>query len=412
MRVIQNTIALLIAFLIFEGCNTIDKVSPQDRNTFIKFYGGTDGNEADDFAPTSDGGYILLGKTLRDGKKFLDLIKTDARGNIEFYNQMKWVSGNAILPVSDGYLIIGDSIKQLPGGKTLTSILLMKTDLSGNHVFSFTYGDPLINHQGKALTIDQNGDVILLGIRQSGIDQDQSLVMKVSLSDLSVPQWVQTYGLLDRDYEVTPHIIEDPGGHFVWASSAIKVIDTNAETYDDIVDSYITIDVVNANSEHINQQKIGDIVPANYFVKDIHKGSYGYTIAGITNDTDAGDRDLFFCRLDNFGNLIAGTEKKYGYTGDDEGLSLTYTQDGGYLIFASMTTTLEEGNGGKDIYLAKVDPFGDLEWENLIGGSGDESGRAVIQTKDGGYILFGTQSYQGASMMFLVKTNKEGQLIE
>ncbi|MDH5599248.1 MAG: hypothetical protein OEY34_08990, partial [Cyclobacteriaceae bacterium] len=236
--------------------------------------------------------------------------------------------------------------------------------------------------------------------------------MKVSLSDLSVPQWVQTYGLLDRDYEVTPHIIEDPGGHFVWASSAIKVIDTNAETYDDIVDSYITIDVVNANSEHINQQKIGDIVPANYFVKDIHKGSYGYTIAGITNDTDAGDRDLFFCRLDNFGNLIAGTEKKYGYTGDDEGLSLTYTQDGGYLIFASMTTTLEEGNGGKDIYLAKVDPFGDLEWENLIGGSGDESGRAVIQTKDGGYILFGTQSYQGASMMFLVKTNKEGQLIE
>lgn len=43
----------------------------------------------------------------------------------------------------------------------------------------------------------------------------------------------------------------------------------------------------------------------------------------------------------------------------------------------------------KDYWVVKLNSTGDIEWQNTIGGAGDDYIQAIRQTPDGGYILGG-----------------------
>ena len=47
------------------------------------------------------------------------------------------------------------------------------------------------------------------------------------------------------------------------------------------------------------------------------------------------------------------------------------------------------GAGGRDVYLLKTSPAGELEWQQTFGGSGVDNGWSVEQTSDGGYVVGG-----------------------
>jgi hypothetical protein len=93
----------------------------------------------------------------------------------------------------------------------------------------------------------------------------------------------------------------------------------------------------------------------------------------------------------------------------EEGTAITATDDG-YLLAGSMTSTPSVGNGGKDILLVKLDPFGNLLWKKLLGGSGDEVITSIRQTADNGFLLFGTNTINGLSSMMLLKTDENGDI--
>ena len=77
-----------------------------------------------------------------------------------------------------------------------------------------------------------------------------------------------------------------------------------------------------------------------------------------------------------------------------------------------MLTTPERGNGGSDIFLIKVDAFGNPQWNRLFGGSGDESISSIAETPDGGLLISGTKDVSGLPAMFLLKTDPQGQILE
>jgi len=91
--------------------------------------------------------------------------------------------------------------------------------------------------------------------------------------------------------------------------------------------------------------------------------------------------------------------------GMNGGLSLAETSDGGFVG----TGQQQAGSaGGCDVYVYKVDACGTLEWEKLFGNGGDDGGKYVQQTSDGGYIVAGL--YNSTYYVLLLKLDASGNL--
>jgi predicted secreted protein len=109
--------------------------------------------------------------------------------------------------------------------------------------------------------------------------------------------------------------------------------------------------------------------------------------------------------------------KTFGGTGNDLGRSLVATSDGGYAI-AGVTDSF--GAGGTDFWLIKTDVNGVMEWNRTYGGTGDDQAYSLVATSDGGYAIAGyTKSFgTGGGGIFaeahievwLVKTDSLGNM--
>lgn len=108
-------------------------------------------------------------------------------------------------------------------------------------------------------------------------------------------------------------------------------------------------------------------------------------------------------------NTILTFSQTFGGIYADEGYSVQQTGDGGYILLG---ITVNEGAGGLDLYLIKIDNGGNMTWKRPFGGTSYDEGYSVRQTTDGGYILLGSTRSKGAggTDMYLVKTNELGEM--
>ncbi|MBT2621899.1 T9SS type A sorting domain-containing protein [Chryseobacterium sp. ISL-6] len=94
------------------------------------------------------------------------------------------------------------------------------------------------------------------------------------------------------------------------------------------------------------------------------------------------------------------------------------TQDGGFLL--SGTTYSNKGldkkddsKGGSDIWLIRINEFGDELWQKTLGTSSDEEARTIIQTTDLGFVVAGnvqnnSKGY-GSKDVLIIKLDKNGK---
>jgi hypothetical protein len=110
---------------------------------WAKTYGGTDDDWAYSIQQTSDGGYIVAGWTRSFGAGLYDffLIKTDADGNLEWSKTYGGASddrANSVQQTTDGGYIVAGRTSSFGAGSV--DAFLIKTDENGNIIWAKTYG--------------------------------------------------------------------------------------------------------------------------------------------------------------------------------------------------------------------------------------------------------------------------------
>lgn len=89
-------------------------------------------------------------------------------------------------------------------------------------------------------------------------------------------------------------------------------------------------------------------------------------------------------------------DKTYGGLGNETmrlGHAIKETSDKGIIFIATSTSTGASGHhGGEDAWLVKTDISGNIQWQKFIGTTGNEKGISVDQTTDGGYIVAGEKA--------------------
>jgi len=131
----------------------------------------------------------------------------------------------------------------------------------------------------------------------------------------------------------------------------------------------------------------------------------GYIAAGGNDLDDNGNSDMFVVKLDSSGNQE--WEKLIGSPYLDACLWIMQTVDGGYILTGQSSQARFQP---EDLSLFKIDHNGNQEWRKYYGGPYFDTGTAIEQTNDNGYIVTGGFSENEYDRMdaILLKTDNTG----
>lgn len=104
----------------------------------------------------------------------------------------------------------------------------------------------------------------------------------------------------------------------------------------------------------------------------------------------AGTQDIMVTKVSAAGHVIWTT--MIGGTGNEELGEMIPTPDEGLILIGTTESNDGDvvGNHGKmDIFVAKLDKMGKIEWTKCYGGSGNDKGFAICTLPDGGYMIGG-----------------------
>lgn len=132
-----------------------------------------------------------------------------------------------------------------------------------------------------------------------------------------------------------------------------------------------------------------------------------YLVAGYTASFGAGEYDIFLIKLDTFGDTM--WTKTIGGVNNDMCHSAVNTADGCYLI-AGLSASF--GDGSTDVYLAKLDTLGNTIWAKTYGGDFYDAAYSIIPVLDGGYVLIGNTYLNERNIdIYIIKINSIGDTI-
>lgn len=229
-------------------------------------------------------------------------------------------------------------------------------------------------------------------------NKSKGIIKKIYLNLL----WEKTYG--GSNSECGNSILKTPDENFIivgYTSSSDRNLFSTKEDYFTInMDAWIL--KVSQNGELIWDKTFGGS-DNDELIKIIKTDDGNFIAAGKTYSTDGdiesnnGQYDIWIIKIDNFGNLL--WEKTFGGSYYDKVSSIIKTYDNNYIILGlteSSDGDISQNNGEYDIWLIKINDEGNLLWEKTFGGSSSEKAFDVIEDSDKNLIIVGyTESEDG-----------------
>ena len=133
----------------------------------------------------------------------------------------------------------------------------------------------------------------------------------------------------------------------------------------------------------------------------------GFILVGETTSFGAGNRDAWAVRLDSAGNVLWQTV--IGQTGWDIARGVVETTSGDF-VFVGYTSSFGAGNW--DLWAVKLNSSGAILWQKTYGGSGDDLGWAIKASADGGVIVAGeTASFSANADFWILELAADGSVM-
>ena len=377
MAVIKRGLVVGLIYLLIISSVLAKNDTATSEDGWVKTFGGAGEDVGTSIQETSDGGYIITGSTTSHKANIayswlikasrigeIWLIKTDSEGNSlwerTFGGLGKDIGFSVKQTEDDGYIVVGATKPHMIGDY---DIWLIKTDSEGNHEWDRTFGGRGNDWPNAIQETADGGYIITGGTESYGAGINNAFLVK---TPLNANLWL---------------IKTDSEGNSVW-----------------------------------DRTFGGSGFDEGASIQETEDG--GYIVTGYTTSYGAGGSDIWLVKTDPRGREL--WDRTFGGPGEDVGFSVLEAKDLGYIITGG---TESYGNGSKDVWLIKTDSNGTEEWEKTFGGPSFDEGLAVQETKDDGYVIAGYTMHhnEGAvrswllntadkSYVWLVKTDSKGDL--
>ena len=321
----------------------------------------------------------------------------------------------SIIPTADyGYFLAGYSNSDISDDKTenaisfSTDFWIMKIDSSGNIQWQNTIGGFGYDYLSHAIACI-GGGYLLVGYSNSGISGDKYElgngghdIWVVKVNAIGYIEWQNTIG--GSGLDDCRRVIQCSDGNYIIAGrSDSNISGDKTENSQGGLDYWIL--KLNSTGSILWQNTIGgsstETIEEIIETADNEIMVFGDSFSDVSGDKTIpsyGNRDFWVLNLDSLGNIL--WQKVIGGSGDEILNGVVVCPDGGYLLGGNSTSSIsgdksEINIGGYDFWIVKISDEGIVEWEETIGGISSDNIYALEYFNDG-YII-GGNSLSGVS---------------
>jgi hypothetical protein len=351
-------------------------VGPPDT-LWTRTYGGSDEETAYSLDITSDGGYILAGRTQSFGAGNDDvyLVRTNSTGDTlwtKVYGGTGEDLGLSVQAAGDGGFVVGGHTSSFGAGNR--DMYILRTNALGDTFWTRTYGTPYTEYSDCARQTSSGGYIL------------------AGYTGISLSFWL--YNTNDM-------------GDSLWA---VRIGSGRAYSVRELYDGgFISTGYRSTSVMLVRTDPYGDTLWTRYYggpnteegraVEPTSDG--GFVIAGHTNSFGAGGDDVYLIKTHADGTV--DWTRTFGGTNSDQGKNVKQLPDGGFVVVGN---TSSFGDMTPNIYVVRTDENGDTLWTGVYGGSGSEWGYSIQLTEDGGFAIAGEMS-TGYTDFYLVRLGPE-----
>lgn len=404
-KMIKYGFVLLILAAFMFSCE--QEISSEQKDSFIKFFGNYLLDEAGDVEALTNGGYAICGtETSGSQEKRMVLIVTDPYGNMlngfpKYYTEEGLETGGSSLIAvqggSGGFLLAGYVERPLDGSPGVQKdIFLVRTSANGDTTWQRSYGsrsDEQVKHviekigSGYLLAGSRirngNSDLMVMGVTEEG----DSIRLRLNYSNPNAVNAAANY-------------LVNTGDMYLCAC-----------TFDKVNGDGTTIQVLAFNDELSPVAKSLSAEYDEYGMCILEESEGHYLVLGnrLYNRNDpSGRSDMVLYGIETDGLLITSSTLLATVSGGNEVLT-------GEKVIKTASRDLaiigtRQVNSGREILLQFVSGSHQVEEQVTFGGSGAQSAKDIELSRDGGFVVLGTNMNGGNGLISLLKTNAAGDI--
>ena len=297
---------------------------------------------------------------------------------------------DVINTVDQGYLAVGH--RQVSQSPLHHDLYLVKVDAGGFEDWNTQFTDTLYSYFGKSIQVTADGGYIVGG---TAVAENIPRGFLAKTTQVGEVEWVI---LTEQDSVWGRKVLALDDGTFLLAGSAFQ-LSPNGLDYD-----FFTFHVNAQGNQILSEHTYG-----GDFFDDCHDALLtpegDLILAGLTNSYGAGHYDAYLVKVNMAGDTV--WTKTYGTSNAEIAYAVSATQDGNLVITGQEESTAIHS---EDIFLAKIDPEGELIWWKSYPKAGIDLASDVKAADMGGFIITGyTQASPDADRQaFLLKTYVNG----